>query len=85
MVSSMTMMMKRYYSQANTVMASLMIKVMIPPILLNIMEITMVLSQWVKKKETGEQKEDQKMIILEEITNVVAIKGIFPIQPCTLT
>ena len=34
---------------------------------------------------TGEQKEDQKMIILEEIINVVAIKDIFLILLCTLT
>ena len=77
--------MRRCYNQVNIVMASLMIKLMILPILLNIMESSMGLNQWVKKKVTGEQKEDQKMIILEEIINVVAIKDIFLILLCTLT
>lgn len=77
--------MRRCYNQVNIVMTSLMIKLMILPILLNIMVSSMGLNQWVKKKVTGEQKEDQKMIILEEIINVVAIKDIFLILLCTLT
>jgi hypothetical protein len=48
------------------------------------MEISTGLNQWAKKKATGEQKEDQKMTILEEIINADVIKGISLIQHCIL-
>jgi len=41
----MTMTMRKYYNQVNIVMVSLMIRQMITPILLNIMENSMVLNQ----------------------------------------